>query len=290
MQKLLYLFINLIIINLISGNISSLEGKTNNLKRKESIFAKIIGGQPVPVESYPFTVQLFNFGALCSGTIIHSWTVLTSAHCMDLNQDTNEMRIQTGSRYVYDFDSTMYKVLSFVIHDNYNNEAQFSNDIALIFVEKPIQLGIKTQKAVLVDNDKWMNHNEKEFIVTGWGWTQYGGPVSELGLMMTHLNYVPRDECGKLHQLKLTSDMFCLYGNGTRDTCKGDSGGGVIWNGMIVGITSHGDGCAKKGKPSIYTNVFLFRDWIREEIEKFLFKYCNQKEKQSIRKNKLLIS
>lgn len=59
---------------------------------------------------------------------------------------------------------------------------------------------------------------------------QYGGPVSKEGLMMTHLRYVPAQECSDLHKLEITPDMFCLYGDGARDTCKGDSGGGVFWN------------------------------------------------------------
>lgn len=94
MQKLLYHFISLIIINLIYLNIYLCEKAPKG--KKKSLSAKIVGGEPVPVERFPFTVQLFNLGALCSGTILNSWTVLTSAHCMDLNKDINEMRIQTG--------------------------------------------------------------------------------------------------------------------------------------------------------------------------------------------------
>lgn len=60
---------------------------------------------------------------------------------------------------------------------------------------------------------------------------QYGGELSKKGLMMTYLRFIPNDECGRLHSKTLTIDMFCLYGEGTRDTCKGDSGGGVLWHG-----------------------------------------------------------
>lgn len=33
------------------------------------------------------------------------------------------------------------------------------------------------------------------------------------------------------NHIKLGPDMFCLHGDGKRDTCRGDSGGGVLWNG-----------------------------------------------------------
>lgn len=56
--------------------------------------------------------------------------------------------------------------------------------------------------------------------------------------MMTYLSYVPDKECSRLHRLKLSKDMFCLYGNGKRDTCRGDSGGGVLWRGYVLIIIS----------------------------------------------------
>lgn len=63
---------------------------------------------------------------------------------------------------------------------------------------------------------------------------QYEGSVSELGLLQTSLRYVPRHECERLHSIRLAEDMFCLYGDAARDTCKGDSGGGVVWNGWAI--------------------------------------------------------
>lgn len=46
---------------------------------------------------------------------------------------------------------------------------------------------------------------------------------------------------------------------------------------MLVGITSHGDGCAKKRKPSVYANVYHFRDWIRREVLYYVNMYCRIK-------------
>ncbi|KAG6463104.1 hypothetical protein O3G_MSEX013671 [Manduca sexta] len=242
----------------------------------EDIEGKIVGGEPVSLESFPFQVQIFNYGSMCSGSIINSWTVLTAAHCFDVNKNIHEMRVQAGSRYVYDFNAKIYDVKTFVVHRKYNNTAQFANDIALLFVDGPIQLGNVAKKAILVNNDAWMSPKEKNFKVTGWGWTQYGGPISDLGLMMTHLKFVPSKECSRLHNLKIGKDMFCLYGDGKRDTCKGDSGGGVLWKGLIVGITSHGDGCAKKHKPSVYANVWYFRKWIEHNLYRFYDIMCRR--------------
>ncbi|XP_014362023.2 trypsin-1 [Papilio machaon] len=151
----------------------------------------------------------------------------------------------------------------------------FACDIAIIFVNEVITFSSTVKKALLVTNESWMKENNK-LDAAGWGWTKYGGPISDRGLMSTKLQYVPKEKCESMHNIKLTTDMFCLYGDGVRDTCKGDSGGGVMWNGMIAGIVSHGDGCSKKLKPSIYTNVWFFRKWIRSQVKNFVESFCKK--------------
>lgn len=53
---------------------------------------------------------------------------------------------------------------------------------------------------------------------------------------------------------------------------------------MIVGIVSHGDGCAKKDKPSVYSNVWYFRKWIDDQINIFLTRFCNRTKSHEERK------
>lgn len=53
--------------------------------------------------------------------------------------------------------------------------------------------------------------------------------MSRNGLLMADLEYVTPEKCGSFHHLKIDPDMFCLYGQGAKDSCKGDSGGGVFW-------------------------------------------------------------
>ncbi|CAH2067216.1 unnamed protein product, partial [Iphiclides podalirius] len=215
---------------------------------------------------------------MCSGTVINSWSVLTAAHCFDNNKEVSDMVVQVGARYTYDHDAEVLQVSEFVIHTNYGKARPFACDIAIIFVDNLIEFGPKVKKALLAYKSNWMGKEEKTFQVAGWGWTKYGGPVSDRGLMITHLQFVPKKKCERLHQMNLTADMFCLYGDGIRDSCKGDSGGGVLWEDMIVGIVSHGNGCSKKDKPSIYTNVWYFRDWIESRVQRFVKSFC-RKEK-----------
>ena len=54
---------------------------------------------------------------------------------------------------------------------------------------------------------------------------------------------------------------------GVVDACQGDSGGplvckakGEVW--YVVGATSWGGGCARKGVYGVYADVKVMRDWI----------------------------
>ncbi|GMH43591.1 hypothetical protein BSKO_11513 [Bryopsis sp. KO-2023] len=57
--------------------------------------------------------------------------------------------------------------------------------------------------------------------------------------------------------------MVCADGPAGGDTCKGDSGGPLLQNGELVGITSFGPRqCGIAGTPGVYTRVASFAAWI----------------------------
>jgi len=69
-------------------------------------------------------------------------------------------------------------------------------------------------------------------------------------------------------------DIFICagYQDGRKDTCEGDSGGGMVverYDGRyeIVGILSWGIGCAEKNRPGVYTRITKFRGWIEHVIQ-----------------------
>lgn len=52
--------------------------------------------------------------------------------------------------------------------------------------------------------------------------------------------------------------------DGSRDACFGDSGGGLICEGLIAGIVSFGFGCGRRNFPGAYVDVSQFNHWIQE--------------------------
>lgn len=48
---------------------------------------------------------------------------------------------------------------------------------------------------------------------------------------------------------------------------QGDSGGSMTCQGILAGVVSGGDGCARPRVPGVYSDVAYFRKWIEEHTE-----------------------
>jgi len=63
----------------------------------------------------------------------------------------------------------------------------------------------------------------------------------------------------------LATDMVCAGGTkGNRDACKGDSGGPMVVEGVLAGLTAWGIGCGQESTPGAYTDLAQYRTWISQ--------------------------
>jgi trypsin len=84
---------------------------------------------------------------------------------------------------------------------------------------------------------------------------------------------IPQWECKWVYTRTVLSDyMFCSSQAG-RDLCQGDSGGPVVANGLLVGVVSWVEGCARPGYPGIYASVEKLRKWIPQNSGVYVL-YC----------------
>ncbi|XP_041970057.1 trypsin epsilon-like [Aricia agestis] len=244
-----------------------------SVSRLYPIEKRVIGGIPTSLNQYPFTVQFINLGALCGGSILSKKTVLTAAHCFDLNQDKEEMIIVANARFVMDYRGIKYEVWDYIVHEGYlaDDKESYSNDVAVILIQEDFEFNDSVQTAQLCTTSVWMRRNET-FYATGWGETEYGKSVLGNALSSASLSFVDTRDCTEWNKLAVSADQFCLYGDGERDTCRGDSGGPILWRGLIVGITSYGRRCGTA--PGMYVNVGYFHRWIQNAVTSLKQKFC----------------
>ena len=99
------------------------------------------------------------------------------------------------------------------------------------------------------------------------------------------VDYVPRTRCQDLlnKEIKELDVGKYIIGKsivcagvlkGGKDACQGDSGGPLFSKGknasedVIFGITSFGEGCARKNVPAGYTSVRYYLPWIESTLKK----------------------
>ena len=91
------------------------------------------------------------------------------------------------------------------------------------------------------------------------------------------LNGVSSETCQIIYtyDMSLFDRIICAGGMEGRDTCIGDSGGPLMkkveedyqTNWYLFGITSYGPyKCGSEGRPSIYTKVSAYMDWIQSIV------------------------
>lgn len=112
---------------------------------------------------------------------------------------------------------------------------------------------------------------EPEGIVSGFGRLGEGRQTSNV-LQRLAMPYVDRLACMESTQLRISTRMFCAgYHSAPKDACQGDSGGPHVTRYgstyFITGIVSWGEGCARRGKYGVYTQVSKYISWIRNGIE-----------------------
>ena len=232
----------------------------------------IVGGGNASPGEYPSVARVtFGAGFLCTGTLIAPNWVLSAGHCGSVTGAAVAspaswppalIDVRVGGQKYGEGERVAVKRV--VLNPNYLLNIGY--DVALLELST-ISTKAPTKVAGATETGLW-SPGTLETIV-GWGATEEGGDTPDI-LQEANVPITTDAYCAGAYSDFEAKTMLCAgYPEGGVDTCQGDSGGpmfGRASTGLrVVGVTSWGEGCARKGKPGVYARVgdSTLREWIR---------------------------
>ena len=249
--------------------------------------ARIVGGTDAKINNFPFiaSIQKKSDGThFCGGSLINDKYVLSAAHCFP-QTNAEEIQIQLGIDYRSPGDTTnVYGASKIKLHPDYESDT-VNMDIALIKLKNTVETYSVSIKPVCLPFAQESIKNGALAVAAGWGATnELHGNYDDLPrqLQKVELSLISSPTCGndfRYEKKAITDYMICANDEG-KDACQGDSGGPLVVKGIkshwkLVGITSWGIGCARRGYPGVFTKVSKLLPWIYTNSQSG--KFCDNK-------------
>ncbi|XP_026109639.1 transmembrane protease serine 4-like isoform X2 [Carassius auratus] len=230
---------------------------------------RIVGGVDTAVEHWPWQVSLqWNQQHVCGGALLSKRWVISAAHCFTGTRELSRWTVVLGQTKV--LGSRGVSVDTIVVHNNYSH---LSNDfdIAMLKLTWPVTVGDSILPVCLPPHQLSV---KEMLVVTGWGLLKEKGELPSV-LQKALVPLIDRSECSKpsVYGSAITPRMLCAgFLKGNIDACQGDSGGPLVYlssRWQLMGIVSWGVGCAREGKPGVYTDVSQLLNWIYTVMERW---------------------
>ncbi|GAB1292992.1 Coagulation factor VII [Apodemus speciosus] len=236
---------------------------------------RIVGGYVCPKGECPWQAVLkINGLLLCGAVLLDTRWIVTAAHCFDNIRNWGNITVVLGEHDLSEKEGTeqVRRVIQVIMPNKYIR-GKIDHDIALLRLHRPVTF---TDYVVpLCLPEKAFSENTLASIrfskVSGWGQLLDRGATA-LELMTIEVPRLMTQDCLELakhsaNTPQITENMFCAgYMDGTKDACKGDSGGphATHYHGTwyLTGVVSWGEGCAAIGHIGVYTRVSRYIDWL----------------------------
>ncbi|KAH0505434.1 Kallikrein-1 [Microtus ochrogaster] len=239
------------------------------------IQSRVIGGFACAKNSQPWMAAVYHYSQFqCGGILVDPEWVLTAAHCYN-----DKYQVWLGRNNLFEDDPLAQHqfVKESIIHPDFNMDLlknttknlqkDYSNDLMLLHLAQPAEITDYVKVLSLPTEEPKLG---SRCLASGWGSIEPSEFEFPDDLQCVYLDLLPNEKCVKAHFDTVTDLMLCAGDlKDGKDTCVGDSGGPLICDGMLQGVTSWGPTpCGKPEKPGIYTKLIDFVPWINKVIKK----------------------
>uniref|UniRef100_A0A2S2N8A3 Proclotting enzyme n=1 Tax=Schizaphis graminum TaxID=13262 RepID=A0A2S2N8A3_SCHGA len=166
-----------------------------------------------------------------------------------------------------------------IYHEEYDTR-KIINNIALLVLKNSVTFNEMIQPICLPGtlDMKTVEKSQKMPFIAGWGSTNASPQNNEMNstsLMEVQIPISNLTACKQAYasyKTVIDDKVICAgYPEGGKDSCRGDSGGPLMWSKRkqfyLIGIVSYGfKECGHPGYPGVYTKVASYMDWILKNI------------------------
>ena len=234
--------------------------------------ARIVGGEPAPVDRWPWMAQVavddpsVSGYLLCGASHLSPEWLVTAAHCMEYlsgeRAEANRTFVFIGDTDRNNVPQNGMPVRQILVHRQYEN---LDRDLALLRIDPRGN----TLWPSIISKDNFDDLERRstgalDESVTALGWGDTGAGNLSNVLREVQLDYIPQQRCRELSSLTITNFAVCAaelnpVNGAQQDSCFGDSGGPLFLDRdrqpWLVGLTSFGLRNCATGAPSGYTHL-----------------------------------
>ncbi|KAM6969123.1 complement factor D [Tautogolabrus adspersus] len=237
----------------------------------------IIGGREAAPHSRPYMASIQvqeeeNMKHECGGFVVADQWVMTAVHCLPTGPNGRKVVLGVHSLSEPEDTKQTFDILELHNHPAFS-ASNYDNDIALIKLDRPFNASEAVRAVEYLRAGGTNPDEDAEVETAGWGsLNNLGSRPDNLQEVVVEVVRSSRCRRGDYFGRKFTDNMICAHKVcpdpcdqpfKKQDSCDGDSGGPLLYNGIAVGITSNGGmKCGQIRKPGIYTIISHYTEWI----------------------------
>nr|XP_057933843.1 complement factor D [Doryrhamphus excisus] len=237
----------------------------------------IIGGREAAPHSRPYmaSIQVVEGDSMkheCGGFVVGDRWVMTAVHCLPTGANGRKVVLGVHSLSQGEDTKQTFDIMELHNHAQFDS-SNYDNDIALIKLDRPFNASDAVKAVAFLREDSGNPDTDAEVDTAGWGsLDNLGSRPDKLKEVVVEVMNPARCRRSDYFGRKFTANMICAHKvceepcdqpHKKEDTCDGDSGGPLLYNGVAVGITSNGGKkCGQLKKPGIYTIISHYTQWI----------------------------